>query len=163
MPSPDELIRLHDQICTLGLLVMERLKSPDEYGDLTMVNSDFIPLKFIAGQEGMSQAALSRMLRRTKGATSLIVNKLEDWGLVERVRSDNRCRLYLTEKGQWICREKRMRELRTAYRAMEEMPLEQDDLDAANRVLKELIIFCRQDALLKKQREDQKSDLSKCQ
>ena len=86
MASSDELLLLHTQLLDLGRLIMERMKTPGIYEGMELLNGDFQPLLIIASQEGMTQSELSYKLRRTKGATSFVVSKLEEKGLVERVQ-----------------------------------------------------------------------------
>ena len=143
MASSDELIRLYDQFLDLARFLREQMKTSDTYGDLTLFKGDFQPLLIIAGREGMTQVELSQYLRRSKGATSFIVNKLENWGLVRRVRSDTRCLLYLTEKGRRVCMQKRARDLSAANRLTEQLPLDQEELETANHVMSELIALYR--------------------
>lgn len=146
MASSDELLLLYRQLLDLGRLITARLKISGTYDGTELLNGDFLPLLLIASQEGMSQSDLSQHLRRSKTATSFIVNKLEDRGLVIRVRSDTRCLLYLTEKGRRFCVLKRGRDLNVANHIMEALPVDRDELHCANRVITELIDFFQHDA-----------------
>ena len=146
MASSEELLLLYGQLLDLSRLMAERLKTPGIYEGRELLNGDFLPLMIIASREGISQADLSQHLRRSKAATSFIVNKLEDRELVKRVRRDTRCLLYLTEKGRRFCALKQGRDMDTANHVMEVLPLDRDELHCANHVMEELIAFCRQDA-----------------
>ena len=62
-------------------------------------------LKKIAENEGISQNELARMMYRTKGTTSVIINKLVSKGLVTKKAGKGDMRrneLFLTEKGKSV-------------------------------------------------------------
>ena len=62
---------------------------------------------------------------------------------MRRDKKDTRCLLYLTERGRYICREKRELDFRRANEAVEEIPVELEDLRSVNEVLEQLILYFR--------------------
>ena len=101
-------------------------------------------LKAIAQSEGISQAELSGQMFRTKGATSVVVDKLVEKGLVVRTREDGNQRRYfltLTERG-WAVHQAHLAydEAHAAW-AAQHLGLSEADLAGVNRSLEQVIQF----------------------
>ncbi len=143
MASPDELVRLIGHLYEMERFLQADEKRPKQHGKISLFDSEIRALLAIFTQEGQSQAELCRRLMRSKGVTSGVVDRLEEKGLVRRDKKDTRCLLYLTERGRYICREKRELDFRRANEAVEEIPVELEDLRIANEVLEQLILYFR--------------------
>ena len=143
MASPDELVRLIGHLYEMERFLQADEKRPKQHGKISLFDSEIRALLAIFTQEGQSQAELYRRLMRSKGVTSGVVDRLEEKGLVRRDKKDTRCLLYLTERGRYICREKRELDFRRANEAVEEIPVELEDLRSANEVLEQLILYFR--------------------
>lgn len=108
MSDIEEAIRLIDNLYSVEKIVSAMEKEPKYYGTEEILYSNEVhTLKMIAQYEGMTQKELTDKMLRTKGATSVMIKKLEKKGLIIR-REDERdarvFRLYLTEKGERVHR-----------------------------------------------------------
>lgn len=143
MASPEELVTLSERLCELEWLLRENGKTPKVIEGVELYDGEARTLKEIARREGITQMELSQHMCRTKGATSAVADRLEEKGLVRRVRTDTRCMLHLTDLGRRVCRAKSAQELRQANQVAEELPVELDALATANEVLEQYVAYCR--------------------
>ena len=104
-PFDYEFNNLMENIYTVYRL-MNRNNEPRQYGteDILYLN-EVHTLQFIGEHPGISLSDLGEYTHRTKGATSMMINKLESKGLI-RKDSDpedvRRYALYLTDKGKKV-------------------------------------------------------------
>ena len=104
-PFDYEFNSLMENIYTVYRL-MNRNNEPRQYGteDILYLN-EVHTLQFIGEHPGISLSDLGEYTHRTKGATSMMINKLESKGLI-RKDSDpedvRRYALYLTDKGKKV-------------------------------------------------------------
>ena len=120
-------------------------KEPKYYGTEELLYTNEVhTLKIIAQNEGITQKQLTDKMFRTKGATSVMIKKLEKKGLIIRQedKMDARIlRLYLTDKGKTVNEvhlkydEDKMSEL------MREVSLSDEEVNSTNHVLELFIDF----------------------
>lgn len=101
------IIKLVDKIDILGQEINSYRETPRIYGkdDKPLTEIEIRLLHKIGQKEGMSAQELSKSLRRTKGAISVMINRLAEEGYLERipVKEDRRrYELRLTEKGRYV-------------------------------------------------------------
>lgn len=98
-----------DEIDILGRAIVSYREDMRTYGTDEMITEiEAKAIDIIGNNSGIGVVKLSSILKRTKGATSMMVDRLCDKGLLERLKSDNdqrRTSLLLTEKGRIICEE----------------------------------------------------------
>ena len=150
MASPEELVSFTEHFYELERALLETRKRPVSYAGVILYDNEAHTLAQIAQKEGISQRELSQRMFRTKGATSLVVDKLVEKGLVIRTPHENRRLLTLTELGWQVQRQRMENELRRANEMVEEMPVDMDQLAVANQVM---------DAIVRYQREKYKESL----
>lgn len=143
MASPDELVRLIVHLCEIERFMHVEEKRPKRHKGISLSDSEMWALLKISRQEGQSQSELCHRMNRSKGVTSCLVDRLEEKSLVHRDKVDTRCRLYLTGLGRSICLEKLEQDSRRANEAVEEIPVELEDLRVANEVLEQILLYCR--------------------
>ena len=100
MTAEKEIAHLINQLYTVETLMKVFHRDPHSYCGVTLYDCEAHTLEKIAENEGLSQAQLTRMTFRTKGATSVMVDKLIQKGLVYRDRPEKdrrQCLLRLTE------------------------------------------------------------------
>ena len=106
MAELKEMIKLIENLYTMERMIAAMEKEPRYYNtDQLLYTNEVHTLKVIAQFEGITQKELTEKMFRTKGATSIIINKLEKKDLVVRRedKDDARMyRLYLTEKGRIV-------------------------------------------------------------
>lgn len=105
MSAAKEINRLINQIYTAELILKAFHARPHTYGDTVLYDSESHTLEVIADNQGITQTQLGELTFRTKGATSIMVDKLIQKGLVSQKRDESnrrRCRLFLTELGRMV-------------------------------------------------------------
>lgn len=102
MSTFDAMTKTIEKLYTIDRIITAMQKRPHCYAGEPMHSNEAHTLKTIAENEGISQAELSEQTLRTKGATSVMVDKLVQRGLVHRERESGNQRRYLltlTERG----------------------------------------------------------------
>lgn len=106
MNYPKEFDELVNSFYEIERILNALEKKPRIYDtDVLLYSGETHTLKAIAENEGITQKELSELMYRTKGATSLMIDKLVKKGLVTKSpgRGDQRkTTLCLTEKGKHI-------------------------------------------------------------
>ena len=105
MSSINEIAKLVESLYAVDRILTAIQKKPNEYAGISLYASEAHTLKLIAQNEGISQMELSEQMYRTKGATSVMVDKLVEKGLVNRNREEGNQRRYLltlTELGRVV-------------------------------------------------------------
>jgi len=95
-----------DQEYNFAIFYDRYINQQRDYGNGIMINMvEVHTLTMIADQPGITVNELAKQWRRTKGAVSQNVTKLDNKGLISRQRSEKDSRhvhLYVTEKGQQL-------------------------------------------------------------
>lgn len=145
MSDIEEAIRLIDNLYSVEKIVSAMEKEPKYYGTEEILYSNEVhTLKMIAQYEGMTQKELTDKMLRTKGATSVMIKKLEKKGLIIR-REDERdarvFRLYLTEKGERVhrCHLKYDEEIVVLW--MRELNFSREEIADTNNFLEKFINY----------------------
>lgn len=145
MSDIEEAIRLIDNLYSVEKIVSAMEKEPKYYGTEEILYSNEVhTLKMIAQYEGMTQKELTDKMLRTKGATSVMIKKLEKKGLIIR-REDERdarvFRLYLTEKGERVhrCHLKYDEEIVVSW--MRELNFSREEIADTNNFLEKFINY----------------------
>lgn len=106
MHDSDQILKLSDNFFEIGIMTTALDKKVHHYGtDFPLHSNEVHTLKVIASKEGISQKELSDIMMRTKGATSVVLDKLVSKGLIikKEQQDDMRvCSLYLTEQGHSV-------------------------------------------------------------
>ena len=84
MSKPDCFTALLDQFYNMERIIAAIEKQPKTYEGVSLHANETHTLKLIAQFEGISQADLSERMYRTKGATSVAVDKLVKKGQIGR-------------------------------------------------------------------------------
>ena len=135
----EKFSELIDQFYTIEKIVNDLEKTPRSYGtEQKYYSNETHTLKMIAEHEGINQKELSEKMYRTKGATSVMIEKLLKKGLIEKRISDVDSRshcLYLTEKGKEIneCHMQHDTEVLKIW--LEDAHFTENELDTATDVL----------------------------
>ncbi len=145
MTKIKEALRLLENLYMVERIVTAMEKEPKYYGTEELLYTNEVhTLKIIAQNEGITQKQLTDKMFRTKGATSVMIKKLEKKGLIIRQedKMDARIlRLYLTDKGKTVNEvhlkydEDKMTEL------MREVSLSDEEVNSTNHVLELFIDF----------------------
>ncbi len=144
MPVIDEVSQLIEHLYSVDRILLALQQKPNNYAGELLHANEAHTLKAIAQKEGISQMELSERMLRTKGATSVVVDKLVAKGLVIRTRVNGDQRRYLltlTEKGWLIHRAHLKYDELHAQLAADELALTTDEVANANRVLERVIQF----------------------
>lgn len=114
-------------------------KEPRSYNtDMLFHSNEVHTLKKIAENEGIGQKELSEMMYRTKGATSVMIDKLVKKGLVVKSFAEDDQRksvLYLTDKGKEVNERHLQYDKDRLNVLIEGVELTEAELDVANRVI----------------------------
>ena len=145
MTKIKEALRLLENLYMVERIVTAMEKEPKYYGTEELLYTNEVhTLKIIAQNEGITQKQITDKMFRTKGATSVMIKKLEKKGLIIRQedKMDARIlRLYLTDKGKTVNEvhlkydEDKMSEL------MREVSLSDEEVNSTNHVLELFIDF----------------------
>ena len=144
MPTVEEISKMIEQLYTMDRIISAMQKKPHDYGGELLYANEAHTLKAIAQNEGISQTELSDLMFRTKGATSIVVDKLVEKGLVNRRRVDQDQRRYLlslTELGRQVHDRHLARDEAHAQWVAEQLGLEEDALRTTNDALSRFIQF----------------------
>ncbi len=137
-----ELSDMVDNFFLRGRQIRSMENKPRYYGsDVLLYPNEVYTLKAIARQEGINQKDLSEQMFRTKGATSMVVRKLKEKGLVVQRESetDQRiCKLYTTEKGRHVYQTHLEYDKRYVKHLAESLDVALEDLVTMNRILRML-------------------------
>ncbi|MTQ96072.1 MarR family transcriptional regulator [Pseudoflavonifractor sp. BIOML-A6] len=150
MSSIDEISQMIEHLYTMERIITAIQKRPIDYGGVSLHANEAHTLKMIALNEGISQTELSEQMYRTKGATSVMVDKLVEKGLVHRQRVDGDQRRYLltlTDRGRLVHASHIDRDAAHARWASEHLGLEEAELKTANEALSQIIAFYSQSYL----------------
>lgn len=116
-------------------------KVPHDYGTgETYTSVEVHTLKHIADNPGITVTELARDYGKTKGAVSQILKKIESKGLIRREAdpgNDNKCLLYITEKGEMLDGAHRSYDERNSSETMDRVRenFDEDEFNMAFRVL----------------------------
>lgn len=105
MSTVEAMSNTIEKLYAVDRIIAALQKKPHRYAGIDLHASEAHTLKLIGLQEGISQTELSEQTFRTKGATSLLVDKLVERGLVQRQREQGNQRRYflrLTEEGRKV-------------------------------------------------------------
>lgn len=144
MSTADEVSKMIEHLYTMDRILLAMQKKPHDYGGVFLHANEAHTLKAIAQHEGISQTELSDQMLRTKGATSVVVDKLVEKGLVTRSRVEGDQRRYLlalTEKGWSVHQAHIEYDERHAHMAAREVGLTTEELETANRALERVTRF----------------------
>lgn len=138
--AEEELWDLVDNLYIQGRQIRSMENKPRYYGsDILLYPNEVYTLKEIAQQEGINQTELSEVMFRTKGATSTVVQKLKQKGLVEQRedKKDSRfARLYPTEKGREVYQNHLEYDRRYVIRLSRHLDVTLEELAQMNRILR---------------------------
>lgn len=148
MSSVDEIAKLLEKLYAIERIMNAIQKKPREYAGTSLYANEAHTLQLIAQNEGISQAELSERMYRTKGATSVMVDKLVKKGLVNRCREDGNQRRYLltlTEHGRNVSEAHEEYDTQHARWAAEQLGLSQEELQNTNHTMESVIeVYSRQ-------------------
>ena len=105
-PKLEQINELISLFYEIGRMTAALEKTPKTYGtDEMLYSNESHTLEMIGNYEGITQKDLSDQMYRTKGATSIVIDKLVKRGLVEKrcgVIDGRSNSLFLTEKGKFV-------------------------------------------------------------
>ena len=132
----DELI---ENFYEIEEIVSALERDPKTYNtDQLLFFTEAHTLKKVAENEGISQNELARMMYRTKGTTSVIINKLVSKGLIDKRPGKGDMRrneLFLTEKGWSVNKYHREYDAVKLEQWCRGVSLTEEELKTANLVL----------------------------
>ena len=144
MSASNEINHLINQLYTVELIMKALRVRPRSYFDIELYDNEAHTLEMIVENEGLSQAELTERMFRTKGSTSVMVDKLIKKGLVsrEKLETDRRyCILTPTEKGRKVNQAHINYDMEHARLVAESINLKEEELKETNRILEHLIEF----------------------
>ena len=144
MSTVEEISKMIEQLYTIDRIITAMQKKPHTYEGVRLYANEAHTLKAIAEEEGISQAALSDRMIRTKGATSVMVDKLVEKGLVLRERERGNQRRYLltlTDKGRRVNAAHLAFDMAHADDLALALELSEAELSTVNRTLQKTIRF----------------------
>lgn len=142
MSMPDQFIILLEQFYNMERILNAIEKRPKTYENVSLHANESHTLKMIAQCEEISQADLSERMYRTKGATSIAVDKLVKKGLVHREREEGNQRRYLltlTDLGRRVHEAHLQYDSNNAEWVIGSLDLTEQDLDTTIRTLDRII------------------------
>lgn len=136
-----ELMDMVDNLYLQGRQIRSMENKPRYYGGkILLYPNEVYTLKIIVQKEGINQTELSEQMFRTKGATSMVIGKLKQKGLVVQKTSkggDQRIsQLFATEKGKKVYENHLIYDRRYVERLSKHLDVSLDDLAQMNRVLR---------------------------
>ncbi len=135
-----ELVDFVDNLYIRGRHMRSMENKPRYYGsDTLLYPNEVYTLKAIAQNEGINQTQLSEQMFRTKGATSAVVQKLKQKGLIiqkEDSQDSRFSQLYPTEKGLEIYRNHLEYDKRYTHWLCRRLGITLEELASTNRVLR---------------------------
>lgn len=143
MADIKEAIRLVENLYTAERVIQAMEKEPRQYNtEYILYTNEVHTLKAIAQNEGVTQKQLTDEMFRTKGATSVMIQKLEKKGLVTR-RPDEEdarlTRLYLTDEGRKVNDSHVKYDEDKIKGWMNELAFTEEELTYTNKVLERFI------------------------
>ncbi|MEG1720721.1 MAG: MarR family transcriptional regulator [Pseudoflavonifractor sp.] len=144
MEETDEIAELIEQLYAMDHIITAMQKHPHEYDGVSLHANEAHTLKMIARSEGISQADLSEQMFRTKGATSVMVDKLVEKGLVRRERVEDDQRRYLlalTPRGLAVHRAHLARDAQQVALFTQQVGLTREELEVTIRTMDRIIAF----------------------
>jgi len=141
MASPEQLEYLMEQTYALGRIIGQAARRPRTWGRVSLFGREIQAMRILFRQEGITQTDLCVRSCCTKSSGSAVVDRLEDKGLACRVRVGKKQTLHLTPLGRQICLAKRKENIRRVNEMAEHIPVELQDLEAANRVLEAVLEY----------------------
>lgn len=145
MEDMKEAIRLMENLYSVERVVSVMEKEPKHYGTEELLYANEVhTLKTVAQQEGITQKELTDKMFRTKGATSVMIRKLEKKGLIIRKEDEKDARifrLYLTEKGKRVHKCHLEYDEKIIGRWMEELDFSREEIERTNQVLEKYISY----------------------
>lgn len=144
MSVENEINQLINQIYTVELVLKTFHARPRKYEGVLLYDSEAHTLEVIAGNEGISQTQLGELTFRTKGATSIMVDKLIEKGLIcqQRIKSNRRCcALTLTDLGHAVNQAHMAYDAAHAKMVAESVKIDEASLHSANQILTCIIDF----------------------
>lgn len=161
MNYPKEYNELMDSFYEIERILDALEKKPHTYGAEHLIYSgEAHTLKIIAENEGITQKGLSERMYRTKGATSIMVDKLVKKGLITKSsgRGDQRKNtLYLTDIGKTVNENHLKYDENWISSWFSNMNIPQEDLKITNQVIKKCIEYYRK--YFQENLNDKKSEL----
>lgn len=143
MNHPKEFDELVDSFYEIERLLDALEKKPHTYGsDYLLYSGEAHTLEIICENEGLTQKALSERMYRTKGATSVMVDKLVQKGLITKStgRGDQRKNaLYPTEEGRRVNENHLNYDSQWISSWFHSMDISQQELSITNEVIKKCI------------------------
>lgn len=144
MSVSNEIYHLINQLYTIELIMKALRVRPRNYLGEELYDNESHTLEMIVENEGISQAGLTEKMFRTKGSTSVMVDKLIEKGLVSREKSESDRRysvLVPTEKGREVNQAHINRDMEHASIVAESIDLCEEELKETNKSLEKLIEF----------------------
>lgn len=144
MSVSNEIYHLINQLYTVELIMKALRVRPRNYLGEELYDNESHTLEMIVENEGISQAGLTEKMFRTKGSTSVMVDKLIEKGLVSREKSESDrryCVLVPTEKGREVNQAHINRDMEHASIVAESIDLCEEELKETNKSLEKLIEF----------------------
>ena len=142
MSKEEQISVLIEQMYNLDRILAALEKRPRSYLGVSLYSNESHTLKQIAQNEGISQAELSERMYRTKGATSIAVDKLVEKGLIRREREEGNQRRYLltlTDLGREVNKAHLRYDEEHALWASEHLGASEEELETTSRVLDQVI------------------------
>lgn len=142
MSTVDEISNLIEHLYALDRILNAMEKRPVVYEGIALHSNESHTLKQIAMDEGLSQADLSQRMYRTKGATSVAVDKLVEKGLIRREREEGNQRRYLltlTDLGRRVNEAHLRYDEAHVHWVAPRLGLSEEELQAANRTLEQVV------------------------
>lgn len=144
MSVSNEIYHLINQLYTIELIMKALRVRPRNYLGEELYDNESHTLEMIVENEGISQAGITEKMFRTKGSTSVMVDKLIEKGLVSREKSESDRRysvLVPTEKGREVNQAHINRDMEHASIVAESIDLCEEELKETNKSLEKLIEF----------------------
>lgn len=142
MSTSGEISKMIEQLYDIERILSAIQKKPHQYAGVALHSNEAHTLTIIAFHEGISQVELTERMYRTKGATSVMVDKLVAKGLIRRERMDDDQRRYLltlTEHGHTVHAAHMAYDEAHVQMAAGKLAYSEEEFVAANRVLASVI------------------------
>ena len=137
---PPQLLDMVDNLYLLGRQTRAMESSPRHYGgEVLLYPNEAYTLKMIAQNPGINHTELCEQMFRTKGATSAVVRKLKQKGMIEQ-RDDEKdsrfSRLYVTEEGEQVYRNHLEYDRKYIEGLLKRLDVSTEELEVMNNVLR---------------------------
>lgn len=147
------IARLVDNFYEVERMIENIEKEARNYNtSYTLYSNEVHTLKVIAEHEGLSQTELTAMMMRTKGATSVVLDKLVKKGLIiKKPGEDQRfSQLYLTEKGWKVHNAHLKYDTEYIQPWFNQLDLTGEELEKTSEVLEKIIDYYKNEIYKKK-------------